>query len=996
MKYNFTLILIITLFNLAHSQSIDASLVELNFHEDSDPQNFTATKSGFYFSATDGYNKKNGQELWYSDGTKQGTQMIKDIKTGLNSSNPSSLVVINDILYFTASDDLHGTELWKSDGTEPGTKIIKDIRPNNSDDYYGPSGLLNCNGKLYFIATNETNGFELWTSDGTESGTHMVKDINPNGNSNPNSLFVFKNNLYFVADDGVNGTQLWKTDGTESGTLMVNKINPKYSAFQFGNQFLVMNNNFYFFANDGAKGFELWKSDGTESGTTIVKDIMPGSNSSSYVIKGAVLNNLIVFEAYDGINGSEIWKSDGTESGTSLIRNINNTTANSIKYNNKFIEFNNEVYFIADDNIHGFEIWKTDGTLNGTILLKDINNGDASSYVENFYVDKINNKLLFYATTTNYSERKLWSSDGTLNGTFELANIKAKNISGFIPSFVTVNNVTILTGENETNGNELWSTDGTVAGTSFFADLNYSNSSSPSKFTDVNGNMFFKAQGKEYGKQLFKSDGTITGTQLVKDINPGYDAIDDLSEMKVINGTLFFSAIDGTHGYELWKSDGTENGTVIVKDINPGNNSSMQNYNNKQSFTVINNILYFNATDGVNGFELWRSDGTESGTYMIKDIKAETGISFDGSYPREFTLLNNTIYFIANDNVGTGIWSTNGTASGTVKIIDLNDIRILKTVNNKLMIFASTGNSGPDALWISDGTTAGTKHIKTFATNVDSVIQYSTIFNNELYFVATSPDSFFKALYRTDGTVAGTILLFDGATLPTLPNLSIKHILTCGNYVYFTIQDFYNTDKELWRTNGKITEKIAGSDTTDFIYIRNLTCYNDNLLFLAEMFPHKIWLINDNMNKPVDLDINVLNGSNLTGYNSILDLGATANNLYLQANNDFSGNELYIAKINNSSLGIEDHLNPKSADLKRINVYPNPANKAVNIKSLDNSEISKFEVWDLVGKKIHAQLNEDLKSEIKYDVSKLPTGIYFIKATFSDGKISNSKLIVKH
>ena len=37
-----------------------------------------------------------------------------------------------------------------------------------------------------------------------------------------------------------------------------------------------------------------------------------------------------------------------------------------------------------------------------------------------------------------------------------------------------------------------------------------------------------------------------------------------------VNGTLYFSATDGAHGYELWKSDGTASGTVLLKDINPG------------------------------------------------------------------------------------------------------------------------------------------------------------------------------------------------------------------------------------------------------------------------------------------------------------------------------------------------------------------------------------------------------------------------------------------
>jgi ELWxxDGT repeat protein len=985
MKYNFTFLLFIFITRILTAQTIDASLIEINFHEDSDPQTFVAFQNGFYFTATDGSFENFGRELWYSDGTSDGTLMVKDIKQGQNSSSPSSLVVVNNTLYFTADDGVNGLELWKSDGTENGTVMIKDIRPNNNSSYNGPTNLIDFNGTLFFTATNDVDGYELWKSDGSEAGTIMVKDINPSGNGSPSDLFVFNNDIYFIANDGINGVELWKSDGTESGTVLIKDINSNYSGLNYGNQFLILNNQFYFFANDGNNGNELWKSDGTEAGTTIVKDIRIGSNSSANSLKGSTLTNIIIFDANDGINGTELWKSDGTEAGTSMVKNINNTNFNSISYNSQYISFNNEVYFLADDNIHGTEIWKSDGTETGTSLLKDINDGNSSVWIEKFHLDNVNNKLLFFTTSTNSYDRTLWVSDGSLNGTFELSGITDSNISGLEESFVTVNNATVLTGKNETNGNELWVTDGTVSGTSFFADLNFSNNSNASRFTNFNGDLFFRARGKEYGNQLFKSDGTISGTQIIKDINPGYNFMDDLTEIKEINGVIYFSAVTGDSGYELWRSDGTASGTYMVKDINLGSQSSMRNFNDKQKFTVINDILYFSADDGVHGFELWRSDGTESGTFMLHDLYVGDYNS-DGN-PSNFSYLNGYIYYngLKSGNE-RGFWKTDGTLGGTTEIDFLSDSGIYLTLNDKLLISLNEG------LYASDGTQENTIFLYSLVNNGFFTGNIRVIFNNE-YYTALGNNS--QKLIKTDGTPSGTTLLYDASSHPTLVNARLSNSLVCGNHLYFSILDNNNFERELWRTNGTITEKIAGSDTTDFSYIRNLTCYSDNLLYLAESFPHKIWIINDNLNEALQLDVNILNGPNFENYNSIEEMGATDNNLYFRARNDISGNELYFTDIDASTLSINDYEITKNGNFQIVRLYPNPSENFITIESITNSNIEKFEIWNLSGKRIHKESNKNLAS-ITYDTNKLSGGIYFVKVFLTGNKMETLKLIVNH
>ena len=87
---------------------------------------------------------------------------------------------------------------------------------------------------------------------------------------------------------------------------------------------------------------------------------------------------------------------------------------------------------------------------------------------------------------------------------------------------------------------------------------------------------------------------------LVKDINTG--AGNSYPEnLTAIGNTLYFSASNGTNGSELWKSDGTASGTVLVKDINTG-----ASHSSPAELTAIGNTLYFRASDGTNGHELYK------------------------------------------------------------------------------------------------------------------------------------------------------------------------------------------------------------------------------------------------------------------------------------------------------------------------------------------------------------------------------------------------------
>jgi ELWxxDGT repeat protein len=193
------------------------------------PDNFKVFNGALYFVASGTYDASNppqyqNRELWKTDGTAQGTVLVKDIAPGPFASYPSQLTVSNGSLFFVADHDRASAsahiagELWKTDGTAQGTVLVKDIAPGLAGSV--PVELTDVNGTLFFAADKDgvTDGFtgpqrQLWKTDGTAAGTVLVKEIVPQDLT----AVPINGTLLFAAP----GNQLWKSDGTAAGTVEI-------------------------------------------------------------------------------------------------------------------------------------------------------------------------------------------------------------------------------------------------------------------------------------------------------------------------------------------------------------------------------------------------------------------------------------------------------------------------------------------------------------------------------------------------------------------------------------------------------------------------------------------------------------------------------------------------------------------------------------------------------------------------------------------------------
>ncbi|QHT70454.1 T9SS type A sorting domain-containing protein [Rhodocytophaga rosea] len=315
----------------------------------------------FYIEPT----SSNQYHLVKTDGTQAGTVRLGLFYGyGYYDYENYSFATLNNLLYFPSLFPPYGNGIWKSNGTKNGTVLVKEF-PHVYDQpnpYKTPiSYLITSNNSLFFRGDTETNGRELWKSDGTTAGTTLVKDIvSGTGSSSPKYLTSMNNILYFTADNGTNGRELWRSDGTEPGTMLVKDIFVGAGSSEPAS-FTTINGVLYFTAYNATYGRELWKSDGTTSGTLLVKDIISGVTDSNPE-NLTNINGVLFFSTQTDKGGVQLWKSDGTAQGTTLVKTIHEPNEATIMPLISFTTSNGKLIFITDS-----QLWKSDGSKAGTV-----------------------------------------------------------------------------------------------------------------------------------------------------------------------------------------------------------------------------------------------------------------------------------------------------------------------------------------------------------------------------------------------------------------------------------------------------------------------------------------------------------------------------------------------------------------------------------------------------------------------------------------------------
>ena len=263
----------------------------------------------------------------------------------------------------------------------------------------------------------------------------------------------------------------------------------------------------------------------------------------------------------------------------------------------------------------------------------------------------------------------------------------------------------------------------------------------------------------------------------------------------------------------------------VLKEIAPGSGSSLYpSAITSDQLVSYQGYWYFAADTGSTGWELWRTDGTESGTQQFLDLRPGPA----HAAPSVFHVANGRLFFTATNSNGVrSLYATDGTVAGTNPLAGVAISRVLGTTGATTWFYRDSVGVSIGAFWRSDGTVAGTKQAASGF--IDGGLSSSVVFDGTIFF-AVDDGSAVKRLWKIDNTTGLPVPVADSPTL-------ISDFCVVGTTLYFAGRGVSATETQLWKmTTATATPAAVYALTTATSVPQSphaLSAFNQTLLFSA-------------------------------------------------------------------------------------------------------------------------------------------------------------------
>ncbi len=451
--------------------------------------------------------------------------------------------------------------------------------------------------------------------------------------------------------------------------------------------------------------------------------------------------------------------------------------------NYRFPRIGSSFLFFAGTRENGCELWKSLPVPLTAVLVKDILPGNRSSIEPPFVsLTSFGDKVLFRANDGVHGQEP-WITDGTSMGTFLLKDTVQGEGSGYCYFPVTDGGKVFWCSRDPWSGGfAVWVSDGTTNGTRKV----YSGLNGPwNKPAASGGKVFFWVSIWPQPSPLFVTDGTNEGTHAVS----GVQVSGRLGSLVVVGGKCYFFAPSGSGSFALYSTDGINR--VKIKDGFSGI---------WDCAIPLGNKIFFQGSDSQHGSEPWITDGTGSGTILLKDISQGAG---SGGF-RSPVAMGGKMYFQALNpsGAGYGIWVSDGTPAGTKPVSAKSSCFQFPACSGDTIFFYGSGNGHGDELWKTDGTDEGTMEVRDiWAGSHSSWPLFITPVPGGKVVFAADDGVHGREIWVSDGTAAGTRLLADIYGRGGTESSFSSGFLDLPGVTYFTADDGVH-GRELWKTDG--------------------------------------------------------------------------------------------------------------------------------------------------------------------------------------------------
>ncbi|MCP3162000.1 HYR domain-containing protein [Myxococcus qinghaiensis] len=405
-------------------------------------------------------------------------------------------------------------------------------------------------------------------------------------------------------------------------------------------------------------------------------------------------------------------------------------------------------------------LYRSDGTPEGTRMLRTVAWREEPFGIDNYGWQSPPRLAVVGKQAWWRGPEGLWTTDGTPEGTRLVGNL---DFPEPLPPPVAFGGALYFS-----LGKRLYRSDGTVQGTRELAQVALKDFSvTPAQ--EVGSRSFFACESESSGVELCVTDGTPEGTTVAVDLVPGAGSGAPRILGAVADKVLFSASLGATGSpRRLYVSDGSAVGTELLSDTaSLGDTAEPAGTGLAQSPTLLDGVAFFPCRSDVTGHELCRTDGTAEGTAIL-DLVPGTASSAPGR-PR---VLAGKLVFqgCSPEYVNCGLWSSTGTVGGSEVFWSAEPLQgfgmrsSLLAAGNSLFFHGGVG-SGPGGLWKTDGTQAGTGLLLQPLTTLEGFIAVDAnrdwvSLGDKLLFSGTQGPLGLE-LYVSDGTQEGTHLVAD-------------------------------------------------------------------------------------------------------------------------------------------------------------------------------------------------------------------------------------------